>query len=280
VGVEQHFMRLQQVGPYHEGAAVAELEVGDLQLGPLAANDGMLLAPVELECLARAKGQRHEDTAAGSLLLALAVISLSLHDGGDPPVRPIVAEPGQLRVELPGAVRFCLRGLRASVRGQTASRSAKGSSLLGRSGVLNTGSTASDRRYLRMVFRDRPVRRAIAWIDRCSRKCQCRITLNNAMSNTPAVLPKGPRLASEHESTLSGNFTPNRGRSQWQSTPKLARDLVNVSSANIERAIGYVERTMEQRIRQVALEGGARQGIRMLGTAPSGEPMQRNRLLL
>ena len=57
--------------------------------------------------------------------------------------------------------------------------SANGSSLLGRSGTLNFGSTASARRYLRIVLRDRPVRRAISRIGSFSRKCQRRITLNN-----------------------------------------------------------------------------------------------------
>lgn len=86
---------------------MAELEVGDLQLGPLAADDGMLLAPIELERLARAKGQRHEDTAAGSLLLALPVVPPGPHKGSDPPVRAIVAEPHQIGVELPrGAFLF------------------------------------------------------------------------------------------------------------------------------------------------------------------------------
>ncbi|MBU1336063.1 MAG: hypothetical protein KKG17_14570, partial [Alphaproteobacteria bacterium] len=43
----------------------------------------------------------------------------------------------------------------------------------------------SDRRYLRMVLRDNPVRRSISRIGMPSRKCQRRITLNNAMSITP-----------------------------------------------------------------------------------------------
>jgi hypothetical protein len=48
VGVERHLVRLQEIGPHQEGPAVAELEVGDLQLGALAADNGMFLAPVEL----------------------------------------------------------------------------------------------------------------------------------------------------------------------------------------------------------------------------------------
>ena len=34
----------------------------------------------------------------------------------------------------------------------------------------------------------------------------------------PLPPPKRPRLASEHGSILSGNFTPNRVSSQWHST--------------------------------------------------------------
>jgi hypothetical protein len=64
--------------------------------------------------------------------------------------------------------------------------SANGSSLLGRSGTLNFGSTVSARRYLRIVLRDNPVRRSISRIGILSRKCQRRITLNNAMSITPS----------------------------------------------------------------------------------------------
>jgi hypothetical protein len=36
VGVEQHLVGLLRVGPENEGAAVGELEVRDLQFGPLA----------------------------------------------------------------------------------------------------------------------------------------------------------------------------------------------------------------------------------------------------
>src|SRR5690606_25048110 len=90
-------------------------------------------------------------------------------------------------------VRFCLRGLFASVFSQADNLSAKGSSLLCRSGTLNRGSTSSERRYLRMVFRDRPVLREISRIEKCSRKCQRRITLNNAMSITPYPLLKTSR---------------------------------------------------------------------------------------
>jgi len=76
-------------------------------------------------------------------------------------------------------------GLRLSAFNHPDSFSAKEPILLARLDILNFGSTESDRRFLRMVFRDRPVRRAIFRIGRPSWQCQRRITLKNAMSNTP-----------------------------------------------------------------------------------------------
>ena len=50
--IKQHLMRLQQIGPNQEGAAMRQLDVRHLQLNPLSANIGPVFAPVELECLA------------------------------------------------------------------------------------------------------------------------------------------------------------------------------------------------------------------------------------
>ena len=63
-------------------------------------------------------------------------------------------------------VRFCLRNRVASAFSQFESCSVNPSSLLGRSGTLNFGSTSPARMYLRIVFRDRPVRREINLIVR------------------------------------------------------------------------------------------------------------------
>src|SRR6478672_10759989 len=68
----KHLVGLLRVGPEREGAAVAELEVSDLQFGPLAADDRPIFRPIELECLARQERQRHEGAAAARLLLSLA----------------------------------------------------------------------------------------------------------------------------------------------------------------------------------------------------------------
>ena len=72
--VEQHLVRLQRIGPDNEGAAVAKLEVRSLQLGPFAADNGPLLAPVELESFARLENQRNKGPAAGRLLLPLPML--------------------------------------------------------------------------------------------------------------------------------------------------------------------------------------------------------------
>src|SRR5208282_1365911 len=103
-----------------------------------------------------------------------------------------------------------------------ASLSAKGSSRLGRSGVANRGSTLSERRYLRTVLRDSPVRRAISRIENCCRYRQRRMTLNNSMSITPRspAMAEGERF--EHGSVLGGKTRATRDSYQWKSTDDLA----------------------------------------------------------
>ena len=53
MGVEQHLVGLLRIGAENEGAAVGELDVSDLQLGPLAGDDRPIFRPVELERFAR-----------------------------------------------------------------------------------------------------------------------------------------------------------------------------------------------------------------------------------
>src|SRR5665213_1007552 len=65
-------MRLLRIGAQNEGAAVGELDVRDLQLGPLAGDDRPVLRPVELERLAGQERQRHECAASGGLWLAMS----------------------------------------------------------------------------------------------------------------------------------------------------------------------------------------------------------------
>ena len=64
MGIEQHLVGLQQIRAQEEGAAVAQLELGHLQLGALAGDDRPVLAPVELEGLTLCEGQGAELTWA------------------------------------------------------------------------------------------------------------------------------------------------------------------------------------------------------------------------
>ena len=105
-----------------------------------------------------------------------------------------------------------------SIRSQCDSFSANGSSLLERSGTRNCGSTAPLRRYLRIVFRDKPVRRAI------SRSAS---DLANASDGLHSVTPCRSLLSpslltarngSKHGSNLNENSPHSRVKSQRKST--------------------------------------------------------------
>ena len=69
--VEQHLVGLERISPNREGATVRELGMRHLQLGLPAAQHRPVLAPVELESLARGEHQWHERTAPAGLRLAL-----------------------------------------------------------------------------------------------------------------------------------------------------------------------------------------------------------------
>ena len=100
VGIEQHLVRLQGVGAQVERSAVAELEVGYLQLGAHASEDSPVLAPVELERLAGAEGQRHKGAAAGGLLGHQALFLPEADKGRDPVVGAGIAQRLQIGVHL------------------------------------------------------------------------------------------------------------------------------------------------------------------------------------
>ena len=101
VGIEQHFVRLQRIGPQEEGPTVRELELGDLQLGLHAGNDRPVFAPVELEGFTWGKGQRNEGATTGrpgSHLLRLSPIP---GKGGDPVIGTFVPQRGKVGIDLP-----------------------------------------------------------------------------------------------------------------------------------------------------------------------------------
>jgi hypothetical protein len=216
MGVEQHLVGLQQVGPKQKRPAVRELDVGDLELRVLPGKRRPVLAPVELEGLPGLEHERHEDAASGGLLFALARGLPRPCKGRDPVVGALVAESDQIGVKLLQGPPL-LAGLARLRFSQADSLSAKGSSLLGRSGTLNAGSTAPDRRYLRIVFRDSPVRLAISrW------KNDPAMPSVGSRSVTPCRSLRCPRSSSqgtfEHGSLLSGNLPAARVSSQRKST--------------------------------------------------------------
>jgi len=86
VGVEQHLVGLQGIGPQEEGPAVRQLDMGDLELYACPANNRKILAPVELERLAWCEHQRHEGAAPCRLFLALPICFPNRREN-DPPDR-------------------------------------------------------------------------------------------------------------------------------------------------------------------------------------------------
>jgi hypothetical protein len=99
VRVEQHLVGLLRVGPQQERAAVAQLELCHGELLAFTADDGPVLAPVELERLARGEDQRHERAAArAGVLIALALPRAS--EGRDAVVGTAVAECDEIVEEL------------------------------------------------------------------------------------------------------------------------------------------------------------------------------------
>lgn len=86
VGIEEHLVGLKQISPHEECPAVRQLDMGYLQLGALAVQNCIILAPVELEGFTRPEGQRHEGAAPRGLLIALAIRAPSAGESSDPVV--------------------------------------------------------------------------------------------------------------------------------------------------------------------------------------------------
>jgi hypothetical protein len=69
--IEQHLMRLQQIGPHQKGAAVQQLDMCHLQLDPFATDISPIFAPVEQERLAWCEHQRHESSTIRRMMRPL-----------------------------------------------------------------------------------------------------------------------------------------------------------------------------------------------------------------
>ena len=71
VGVEQHLVRLQEIGPNDEGPAVAQLRMGHLQLGAFIADDRPVFRPVELEGFTQVRTPAERRSRAPSSAISL-----------------------------------------------------------------------------------------------------------------------------------------------------------------------------------------------------------------
>ena len=100
MGIEQHLMRLQRIGPHQERPAVRQLDMGHLQFDPLAADIGPVFAPVELERFAGLEHQRHKGAAPSRLLCTMPICTPRARKGCHAPVGPIVTELHQISVHL------------------------------------------------------------------------------------------------------------------------------------------------------------------------------------
>mgnify|MGYP003638906595 CR=1 FL=1 len=113
-------MRLQQIGSDQKGTAVRQLDVGDLQLRALTTQNGKILAPVELEGLARAERKRHKGAAPCRLLLLLPIGPPLSRKSRNPAVGAVKSENHQIGMQLlqraPLLARFA--GLRLQPPGQ------------------------------------------------------------------------------------------------------------------------------------------------------------------
>ena len=98
--VEQHLVGLLQIGAENEGAAIAELEVGDLELGSLPGDNRPVFRPVELESVAAGESQGHEDAPARGSLFALPSSLPFTGESRHPIVRTLIAQRRQIGVQL------------------------------------------------------------------------------------------------------------------------------------------------------------------------------------
>src|ERR1700761_1080501 len=100
VRVEQHLMCLQWIGTDDEGPAMAELAMRNLQLDAGAADDGKILAPVELERFAWRKRQRHKGAPSSRPLKQFAFLLPGPRESGHPIVRAVIAKADQVTMQL------------------------------------------------------------------------------------------------------------------------------------------------------------------------------------
>jgi len=93
-------MGLQGIGPRQRRPAVRQLDMRHLQLDALAAQYREVLAPIELEGLARLQDQRHKGSTPRGLLLLLSICPPSPGKGSNPTVGPGLTRLHQILMQL------------------------------------------------------------------------------------------------------------------------------------------------------------------------------------
>jgi hypothetical protein len=172
-----------------------------LQLGALIADDRPVLRPVELERFARLERQRHEGPAPVVCISRCRSAFHSRAKAATPIIGTLIAEAHQIGMQLlhrplllAGLLGFRLQPGRQPV-GKRIKLARPLRNLELRLDAIGT-----------QIFADGVPRQAgpaaISRIDKCSRKCQRRITLNNAMSITPS-----PRSKHEGQGSNMGQFS-------------------------------------------------------------------------
>ncbi len=109
MGVEQHLVGLQRIGPHQKRPAVRQLDMGNLQLDPFATNVGPVFAPVELESLAGLKHQRNVGAASRRLRSPMPVRAPRAGKSRHASVGTIIAKLHQISMHLLQSSAFLAR---------------------------------------------------------------------------------------------------------------------------------------------------------------------------
>ena len=217
VRVKQHLMGLQERGPDQKSPAVRQLDMSDLKLGAFAAQNRKVLAPVELESLARAESQRDERATPGGLLLALAISPPLPRKGRHTVVGTREAQLHQIGMQLlqRSSLLARLPGL-----GLQPARQLLGKRIqLAR--PLRCREHRLDRPFLQILLDGVPRQPGPAR-DLADRQSQPQSQLPDDVQKPHvdhSIAPRRYRVGERsHGSNLNGNQPPNWVSSQWKST--------------------------------------------------------------
>lgn len=100
MGIKQHLMRLQWIGPHQECPAVRELCMGNLQLDPFSTDSGPIFAPVKLERFAGLEYQWHKCAAPCRLLGTMSILTPHTGKGSHTCIGTFVTKLHQIRMHL------------------------------------------------------------------------------------------------------------------------------------------------------------------------------------